>query len=60
MGTVLLRVVEGDPLRKMSLGRGKLAQIIQGVPQGSIVRVLAHEPNERRGRPKDLATRNVH
>ncbi len=33
---VLLGVVEGDPLRKMGLGSGKLAQIVHGVPEGRV------------------------
>ena len=36
MGTVLLGVVEGDPLLEMGLGRGKLAQIVQGRPKGIV------------------------
>ena len=36
MGTVLLGIVEGDALRQMGLGRGKLAQIVQGVPEGRV------------------------
>jgi hypothetical protein len=33
VGMVLLGVVEGDPLRKMDLDSGKLAQIVHGVPR---------------------------
>jgi hypothetical protein len=36
MGTVLLGVVEGDPLHIMGLGRGELAQIVQGGPEGIV------------------------
>jgi hypothetical protein len=36
MGTVPLGIVEGNPLRKMGLGRGKLTQIVQGVPKGIV------------------------
>jgi len=31
---VLLAVVEGNALRKMRLSRGKLSQIVQGIPEG--------------------------
>ena len=40
MGPVLYGIIEGDPLRKMGLGWGELAQTVQGVPQG-IVRFQA-------------------
>ena len=36
MGPVLLAVVESYPLRKMSLGSGQLAQIVQGVPESIV------------------------
>ena len=36
MGPVLLGVVEGNPLLKMGLGSGELAQIVQGVPEGIV------------------------
>src|SRR5438132_9462125 len=33
MGTVLLAIVESNPLLQMRLSRGELSQIVQGIPK---------------------------
>jgi hypothetical protein len=36
MGTVPQGIVESDPLRKMGLSSGELAQIVQGIPESIV------------------------